>query len=456
MDSGMYRYACIDGKSFYSSVECVDRGLDPLTTNLVVADEERTDGTICLAVSPSLKAYGISGRARLFEVKQRLAEIKRQTGKEVNFIIAKPRMKLYEDISAQVCRIFLKYIDASDLYVYSIDESFMSLTKYLGYYNATARELVSAMIHDVLATLGTTATAGIGTNLYLAKVAMDITAKKMEPDEYGVRLAELTEESFRDQLWDHQPLTDFWGIGSGISSSLAEMGIYTMGDLALLAMTNQEVFYRRFGINAEIIIDHAFGLEPCKMEHIKAYKPSANSLSNGQQLIRAYAFEEARLVMMEMVDSLFLDMEEKGFLASGFTIFVSYDRPKRPALSHGEDDTVERAPSYARGTVKLKSSTIPPSEAKKAIMALFDAKVDHRLKARHLGISANKLSESDDIPYQVDLFSDTGKADEEHNLLKSQVAIKNRFGKNAVFRAYDLLEGATTIERNKQIGGHRM
>lgn len=447
--------ACIDGKAFYASVECVERGLDPLTTNLVVADEERHDGTLCLAVSPSLKAYGISGRARLFEVKQRLKEIKALTGEEVHFIIAKPRMKLYEDVSAQVYRIFLRYLDAEDIHTYSIDESFLDLTDYLHCYNATARELVTVMIHDVLATLGTTATAGIGTNLYLAKIAMDITAKKSKPDKAGVRIAELDERSFRETLWEHEPLTDFWGIGPGINARLLRMGVHNMGDLALLSLSSQEALYNEFGINAEILIDHAFGLEPCGLRQIKAYRPSTKSLSNGQQLIRAYAFEEGRLVFSEMIDNLFLEMTEKNYLAGGFTFFVSYDRPKR--FSDFQDALyASLAPAYARGTVKLKSPTVPPSEAKKAILAAFDEKVDPKLKMRHLGICANKLSDLEETPYQTDLFADTAKTERERNLLKAQVSVQGRFGKNALFKAQDLQEGATTIERNKQIGGHRM
>ena len=285
------RYACIDLKSYYASVECVDRGLDPLTTNLVVADESRSDGTICLAVSPSLKALGVPGRPRLFEVKERLAQIKATTGKTVEYITAMPRMARYLEVSSQIYGIYLKYLAAQDIHVYSIDEAFMDLTPYRSFYGWTAHDLVTTMIRDVLRTAGITATGGIGTNLYLAKIAMDITAKKMPADKDGVRVAELDEISFREKLWAHEPLTDFWQIGPGIAARLARMGIHTMGDLARLSLENEEVFFREFGVDAEILVDHAWGIESCGMEQIKAYKPSTKSLANGQVLPRAYSWE---------------------------------------------------------------------------------------------------------------------------------------------------------------------
>ena len=317
MDGQRKQFCCIDLKSYYASVECVDRGLDTLTTNLVVADESRSDGTICLAVSPSLKALGVPSRPRLFEVKQRLAEIKALTGQTVPYITAMPRMARYLEVSSEIYGIYLKYLSPCDIHVYSIDESFMDLTPYLHLYNKTAHELVTTMIRDVLATQGITATGGIGTNLYLAKIAMDITAKKLPADKDGVRVAELDEMSFRKKLWTHEPLTDFWQIGPAIASHLARMGIHTMGDLARLSLQNEEIFFREFGVDAEILIDHAWGIETCGMEQIKAYKPATKSLANGQVLPRAYTWEEGRLAVKEMTEQVVLGLVEQGYVAEG-------------------------------------------------------------------------------------------------------------------------------------------
>lgn len=453
-------YACIDLKSYYASVECVDRGLDPLTTNLVVADETRSDGTICLAVSPSLKALGVPGRPRLFEVKQRLAEIKALTGKTVPYITAMPRMARYLEVSSQIYCIYLKYLSPSDTHVYSIDESFMDLTPYLNLYGMTAHKLVTTMIRDVLRETGITATGGVGTNLYLAKIAMDITAKKLPADKDGVRVAELDEQSFREKLWTHEPLTDFWQIGPGIAAHLGRMGIHTMGDLARLSLQNEEIFFREFGIDAEILIDHAWGIETCGMAEIKAYKPATKSLANGQVLPRAYSWEEGRLAVKEMTEQVVLGLVEQGFVAEGVTLYVGYQILSKEGLSsyHGPIKVNyygRKVPPSVHGTGKLDGPTASLSRITEAVLKLYDKLVDKELEVRRMSIAAIRLSPKEEVPPQMSLFSSWKNDARETALLKAAISLHKRFGKNSLVKGMDLLEAGTTRERNDQIGGHR-
>lgn len=454
------RYCCIDLKSYYASVECVDRGLDPLATNLVVADESRSDGTICLAVSPSLKALGVPGRPRLFEVKQKLAEIERRTGHKVEYITAMPRMARYLEVSSEIYGIYLKYLSPSDTHVYSIDETFMDLTPYLKLYGMTAHELVTTMIRDVLATQGITATGGIGTNLYLAKIAMDITAKKLPADKDGVRVAELDEQSFREKLWCHEPLTDFWQIGPGIAAHLARMGIYTMGDLARLSLQNEEVFFREFGVDAEILIDHAWGIETCGMAEIKRYKPATKSLANGQVLPRAYTFEEGRLAVREMTEQVVLGLVEQGYVAEGVTLYVGYQILSKEGLSSYQGPVKinyygRKVPPSVHGTGKLDGPTASLSRITEAVLKLYDKLVDRGLQVRRMSIAAIRLSPASEVPPQLSLFSSQQDDDRERSLLRTSIALHKRFGKNSLVRGMDLLEAGTTRERNEQIGGHR-
>ena len=460
MDGKRKQFACVDAKAFYASVECVDRGLDPLTTNLVVADESRSDGTICLAVSPSLKALGVPSRPRLFEVKQRLAELKALKGIEVSYITAMPRMARYLEVSSEIYGIYLKYLSPSDIHVYSIDESFMDLTPYLHLYNKTAHELVTTMIRDVLATQGITATGGIGTNLYLAKIAMDITAKKMPADKDGVRVAELDEQSFREKLWDHQPLTDFWQIGPGISNRLLKMGIHTMGDLARLSLQNEEIFFREFGVDAEILIDHAWGMESCGMEQIKAYKPATKSLANGQVLPRAYSWEEGRLAVKEMTEQVVLGLVEQGYVAEGVTLYVGYQiLSKEGASSYQGPLKVNyygrKVPPSVHGTGKLDGPTASLSRITEAVLKLYDKLVDRELEVRRMSIAAIRLSPASEVPPQLSLFTSQQDDERETALLKASIGLHKRFGKNSLVRGMDLFEAGTTRERNSQIGGHR-
>ena len=452
-------YICCDLKSFYASVECVDRGLDPLRTNLVVADESRTDKTICLAVTPSLKALGVPGRGRLFEVRQRLQEIKAVTGKQIDFLIAVPRMQRYLDVSSQIYGIYLKYLAPEDIHVYSVDEAFMDVTHYLSLYGMTAHELAMTMIRDVLRTTGITATVGIGTNLYLAKVAMDITAKKMPADRDGVRIAELNEISFRTELWEHRPLTDFWITGPGIQRRLEMYGIYTMGDLARMSLSNEDLLFREFGIDAELLIDHAWGIEPTTMAHIKGYRPATSSRSSGQVLKRGYTFAETRNVIQEMTEQVILDLVEKELVAEGFTLYVGYEHLPRDATFYAGpmhlDGYGRKVPASVHGTVKLGAPTALPSKIVPQVLALFDQIVDRNLLCRRLGVSAIRVIRKEEYAPQTDLFSTLDQGDREEALIKTQLLLHRRFGKNAVFRGNDLYEAATTIERNGQIGGHR-
>ena len=464
-------YIAIDLKSFYASVECVDRGLDPLTTNLVVADESRTDKTICLAVSPSLKAYGIGGRPRLFEVKQK--------ARGVDFIIAPPQMAHYIEVSSKIYSIYLKYIAPEDIHVYSIDEVIMDVTAYLGSYKLTAHELVIKMIRDVLSQTGITATAGIGTNMYLCKVAMDIVAKKMPPDKDGVRIAELDEMSYRQQLWDYRPITKFWRVGRGIAEKLALYGIDTMGKLARLSEQNEELLYRLFGVNAELLIDHAWGWEPCTMEVVKAYKPETNSFSSGQVLQEPYTWKKARVVIQEMAEGMALELVAKRLVTDQLVLTVGYDtecltRPEIRAKYHGEITANyygKLVPKHAHGTFNLEKPTSSSRLIMEGVVELYKRCVNPDLLIRRLNLTTNHVVSETSIipesaPQQLDLFTDyealekqrqeeQARYDKERRIQETQLKIKQRFGKNAILRGLNFEEGATAKERNKQIGGHK-
>ena len=495
-------FIAIDLKSMYASVECVARGLDPLTTNLVVADVSRTEKTICLAVTPSLKAYGIGGRARLFEVVQRLREVnyerqmkspsRRLTGKSVSdielkehpdwavdYIAAPPRMAHYIDVSSKIYGIYLKYIAPEDIHVYSIDEVFMDVTDYLKSYKKTAHELAMTMIRDVLSQTGITATAGIGTNMYLCKVAMDIVAKKAPADKDGVRIAELDEMSYRKQLWDYRPITKFWRVGKGIAEKLAMYGIDTMGKVARQSVKNEELLYRLFGVNAELLIDHAWGWEPCTMDMVKAYKPENNSFSNGQVLQSAYDFRKARVVVQEMAENMALDLVSKRLVTDQIILTVGYDResltnPDIRARYHGEVTTDyygRQVPKHAHGTANLSRKTSSTKLITEAIVDLFDRIVNKDLLVRRLNLTVNHVVNEEEAnrrttPTQLDLFTDyeelarqqeaeKAELDKERRIQEAQLAIKQRFGKNAILRGLNFEEGATAKERNEQIGGHK-
>ncbi len=488
-------YAAIDLKSFYASVECIERGLDPLDTNLVVADSSRTEKTICLAVTPSLKEYGISGRARLFEVVERLKQVNRQRslttvpkGRSysaqalksdpslaVDYIVAPPRMAYYMQYSAKIYNVYLKYVSAEDIHVYSIDEVFIDLTNYLKTYKLTPRELTMKIILDVLKTTGITATAGIGTNLYLCKIAMDIVAKHIPADKNGVRIAELDEEGYRRTLWSHRPLTDFWRIGKGYSKKLEEHGMYTMGDIARCSLKHEELLYRLFGVNAELLIDHAWGYEPCTIAQIKAYKPENTSICSGQVLSVPYSCEKARLIVREMTDLLVLDIVEKQLLTDQITLTVGYDidNVNDEGGYDGEikiDRYGRRIPKHAHGTVTLEKYSSSTKEIMAAVLGLFDRITDPKLTVRRINISANRLlNESEaskrEVAEQLDFFTcleeteDNGEKlaqkEKERKKQKAMISIKNKYGKNAIVKGMNLEEGATTISRNKQIGGHK-
>ena len=503
MQNNERTYIAIDLKSFYASVECVERGLDPLSTNLVVADESRTEKTICLAVSPSLKAYGIGGRARLFEAVQRVREVNnkrrmnlpnyRFTGKstddnelkqhpdwELDFIRAVPRMAFYIEYSTRIYKIYLKYIAPEDIHVYSIDEVFMDVTAYLSTYKMTAHELAKTMIHDVLENTGITATAGIGTNLYLSKVAMDIVAKHIPADKDGVHIAEIDEMSYRKLLWDHRPLTSFWRVGRGIAEKLAKYGIETMGDIARTSINNEALLYRLFGVNAELLIDHAWGWEPVGMEHIKAYKPETSSMSSGQVLQEPYTFEKARNVVMEMADAISLDLVEKRLVTNQLILTVGFDResleqPEVAARYQGNivsDYYGRTVPKHAHGTANLNSHSSSSKEIIEAVISLYDKIVDHDLLIRRLNITTNNIiSETEATnkskgPVQLDLFTDYeelaveaekkhAERDKERKMQEALIAIKHKFGKNAILKGTSFSEGATARDRNNQIGGHK-
>lgn len=467
-------YIAIDLKSFYASVECVDRGLDPLTTNLVVADESRTDKTICLAVTPSLKEYGIGGRARLFEV--------RQKARGVDFIIAKPQMAHYIEVSSKIYSIYLKYIAPEDIHVYSIDEVIMDVTPYLSTYKMTAHELAMKMIRDVLSQTGITATAGIGTNMYLCKVAMDIVAKKMPADKDGVRIAELDEMSYRRELWDYRPITKFWRVGQGIAQKLACYGIDTMGKLARMSIQNEELLYELFGVNAELLIDHAWGWEPCTMEAVKAYRPETNSFSSGQVLQEPYTFKKARVVIQEMAEGMALNLVSKQLVTDQLVMTVGYDaesltRPEIRAKYHGPITTNhygKPVPKYSHGTFNFKKPTSSSRLIMDGAAEIFDRCVNPDLLIRRLNLTTNHVideatanSQQSAVNYeQLDLFTDYEEVDKqrqkekarlakERRIQEAQLKIKQRFGKNAILRGLNFEEGATAKERNKQIGGHK-
>ena len=464
-------YIAIDLKSFYASVECVDRGLDPLTTNLVVADESRTEKTICLAVTPSLKEYGIGGRARLFEVYQK--------ARGVDFIIAKPRMAHYIEVSVNIYRIYLKYIAPEDIHVYSIDEVIMDVTNYLRSYKMTGRELAMKMIRDVLSQTGITATAGIGTNMYLCKVAMDIMAKKMPADKDGVRIAELDEMSYRRELWDYKPLTKFWRVGHGIAQKLYLYGIDTMGKLARMSVENEELLYQLFGVNAELLIDHAWGWEPCTMEAVKAYRPATNSLSSGQVLQEPYDVEKARVVIEEMAEGMALDLVAKRLVADQLVLTVGYDaecltRPEIREKYHGEITTNHNGkpvPKHAHGTFNFDKPTSSSRLIMNGATEVFDRCVNPDLLVRRLNLTVNHVVSQDAVaknqaPQQLDLFTDyealekqqakeRAALEKERRMQEAQLKIKQRFGKNAILRGLNFKEGATARSRNEQIGGHK-
>ena len=496
-------YIAIDLKSFYASVECRERGLDPMDTNLVVADESRTDKTICLAVTPSLKSYGISGRGRLFEVKQRVREA--NTGRrhdapghilegkscffselqanpklEIDFLIAPPRMAYYMEYSTRIYQVYMKYVAPEDIVVYSIDEVFMDVTNYLTAYKLTARELARKIILDVIETTGITATAGIGTNLFLCKVAMDIVAKHIPADKNGVRISELDEMTYRRTMWSHQPLTDFWRVGRGYAKKLEENGMFTMGDVARMSEVNEDLLYKLFGKNAELLIDHAWGWEPTTIAAIKAYKPSSNSLGSGQVLHCPYEAEKAKLVLREMADMLSLDLVEKGLVTDQLVVTIGYDienltDPQRRKKYHGDivkDHYGRQIPKHANGTIKLEGHTSSTKKIVGAAAELYDRIADKNLLVRRLNIVANHVLPESAAPkknegfQQLDLFTDyaalqaeqeqeRAALDREKKMQQAMLTIKKKFGKNAILKGMNLEEGATAKDRNAQIGGHK-
>ncbi len=496
-------YIAIDLKSFYASVECRERGLDPLDTNLVVADESRTDKTICLAVTPTLKSFGIPGRARLFEVKQKVqavnagrkqklqgkafsgtshsyAELQKDPMLAVDFLIAPPRMAYYMEYSTRIYAIYMKYVAPEDVIVYSIDEVFIDVTSYLDTYGLTPRELAMKMILDVLENTGITATAGIGTNLYLCKVAMDVMAKHIPADENGVRIAELDEMRYRQEFWSHRPITDFWRVGRGYAKKLANYGMYTMGDVARCSEQNEELLYRLFGINAELLIDHAWGWEPCTVEAVKAYRPENNSISSGQVLQCPYDAEKAKIVLREMADALSLDLVDKRLVTDQIVITVGYDienltDPERRKRYRGPvvtDRYGRQVPKHAHGTENLDGFSSSSQKIMDAVSVLYDRVVDKNLLIRRMNVTANHVlreasaPRKEDAYEQLDLFTDYVALEEkkkaekeklarERKLQEAELNIKKRFGKNAILKGMNFQEGATARSRNQQIGGHK-
>ena len=496
-------YLCIDLKSFYASVECVERGLDPLVTNLVVADSSRTEKTICLAVSPSLKSFGLPGRARLFEVVQKVREInnkrryyapsKRFKGESYNlnelnndkslslsYIVATPQMAHYIDVSAKIYNIYLKYVAKEDIHVYSIDEVFMDITKYLKVRNMNAHDFARMIIKDVLNNTGITATAGIGTNMYLAKVAMDIVAKHIPADIDGVRIAELDEMSYRYKLWDHRPLTDFWRVGRGISKRLENLGLYTMGDIALcsegkaMSYYNEDLLYKEFGINAELLIDHAWGYEPTTIEDIKKYKPKANSLSNGQVLSEGYKFDKAKIVVKEMMETLALDLVNKKLVTNHISLAIGYDidnlKDNKYQGEVDEDYMGRTIPKGSHSSIHLDYFTYSSKDLREQVSILFDRIVNPSLLVRRINIGVSVYSEEvlnmESFGTQLSLFESleeknkkeekrTKNLEKDKKIQKSLLEIKNKYGKNSILKAMDYEEGATQKDRNEQIGGHK-
>ncbi len=502
MNSENRTYIAIDLKSFYASVECVERGLDPLTTNLVVADSSRTEKTICLAVSPSLKTYGIGGRARLFEVvqkvksanyeRQRKAPHYRFTGKShsdielkahpelaIDYVVAPPRMSFYIDYSTRVYKTYLKYVSEEDIHVYSIDEVFIDVTNYLNTYKLTARELAMKMIQDVLKNTGVTATAGIGTNLYLSKIAMDIVAKHIPADKDGVRIAELDEQSYRQQLWDHKPLTSFWRVGKGIAQKLEMFGLDTMGKVARCSIQNEEFLYQLFGVNAELLIDHAWGWEPCTIDVIKTYRPETHSLSSGQVLTCPYDYKKTKIVVQEMADNLALELVDKHLVTKQLTLTIGYDaesltNPDIKGQYQGDITTNyygKAVPKHAHGTANIEEYTSSSHLITEAVLSTFQRIINPILLVRRLNLTANnvlneEVANNKKEPIQLDLFTDyeaLGKEKKEKEEVRNKerrvqetlLDIKKKFGKNAILKGLNFEEGATTKERNQQIGGHK-
>ena len=464
-------YIAIDLKSFYASVECVERGLNPLTAHLVVADESRTDKTICLAVSPSLKAFGIPGRPRLFEVKEKLKEIKAATGKTIDLIVATPQMQKYIDVSANIYNIYLKYVSASDIHVYSIDEVFMDVTSYQSVYcnsdgtPMSPHDLAKTIILDVLSETGITATAGIGPNMYLAKIAMDIVAKHVDADKDGVRIAELDEMNYRKLLWEHQPLTSFWRIGNGIAKRLRDNAMYTMGDVAVMSLYNEDFLFRLFGVDAELLIDHAWGVEPVTMQDIKNYKPNSNSIGSGQVLSCPYSKEKARLVVHEMTDSLALDLFDKGLATNQSVLHIGYDKNSENYSGPLHINHFGQAvPKPAHGSVNLNVHTSSATELSSAALSLYDRIVNSKLSIHRLSVTFNNVideSKADNYiqydlfttPEEIDLKERTAKRD--RKIQKAILDIQKKYGKNAILKGMSFEDGATAIERNQQIGGHK-
>lgn len=490
----MRSYACIDLKSFYASCECVERGLNPLTTNLVVADSSRTEKTICLAVTPSLKSFGLSGRSRLYEVVSKVKEINeirkkennnKLIGKSVNleelnknkelaldYIIAPPRMALYMKYSTNIYNIYLKYISPDDMFVYSIDEVFFDITDYLKLYNLKEEELITKIISDVYKNTGITATGGIGTNLYLAKIAMDIVAKHKEPDENGARIAYLNEKKYKEELWTHEPITDFWRVGKGISNRLKEYGMYTMGDIAKTAVNNSELLYKLFGVNAEILIDHSFGYEPCTIKDVKNYRPTTTSLSQSQVLHTPYNYKKARIVIQEMTDILTLNMVNKGYVTDHIVVNIIYDVDNLKGKNYNSiysgdivyDHYGRKMPKPSHGTIRIDYKTSSTNIISDYVTKLYDKLVNPLLLIRKLGIAFCNLEKKEKYSnrkkyQQLDLFdieNNNLKIDEnkENKVQQTIIKIKAKYGKNAILKGMDLEDGATTIQRNKQIGGH--
>ena len=463
----MGAFIAIDMKSFYASVECVSRGLDPLKADLLVADERRTDKTICLAVSPALKAKGVPGRPRLFEARRAISDWEARNRRKLSWVIAPPRMAEYERVSAQIYSVILKYVAPEDVHIYSIDESFIDCEPYLHLYRAEAekqhqepaRLMAMEIVRDILKTTGITATVGIGTNLYLAKVCMDTVAKKMPADRDGVRIAELNEKSYCYLLWDHRPLTDFWMIGPGKARRLEKAMLFTMGDVARKSQYDEEWFYKEFGIDGEILIDHAWGREPVTMRDIKTYHTDSHSLSNGQVLPRPYEYEEARIVFSEMIDVLCAEMFQKQVFSSTFTWWASYDWKSLEVnpLYTGPvcmDFYGRLHPRHHNGTVRTREQTNSPETVREAMLSSFDRNTNHQLLFRRLGVCANQVT-ADDGVYQIDLFTDYDTLERERKIRSAMAEVHLKYGANALFTAKNLQEGATSLERNTQIGGHR-
>ena len=489
-------YVSIDLKSFYASVECRERNLDPNTTNLVVADESRTSKTICLAVSPSLKKYGIPGRVRLYEVIQKVnqinferrrkiggnkfigksydeIELRKDPKLELDYIIAEPRMSFYMRYSTKIYNIYLKYFSEEDIYVYSVDEIFCDITNYLKMYKTNARELVTKVIQDVYETTGITATAGIGTNLYLCKVAMDIVAKHVKPDKNGVRIAGLDEVTYRKYLWTHTPITDFWRVGKGYQKRLEKNGIYTMGDVAKTSIKNEELLYKLFGVNAELLIDHSWGYEPCTIKDIKKYKPESNSLSSGQVLHCPSNAEKTKLIVKEMTELLALELVEKKLVTDQLVLTIGYDvenlkNDEIRKLYKGEiteDRYGRKVPKHAHGTINLEEKTASTKKLMEAVEKLYDRIINDKLLTRRINLTANKVVKEGKKQAefeQMDLFTNYNeikqkeiKDEKEKNLQYVMIDIKKKYGKNAILKGMNLVEGGTTIERNGQVGGHK-